>query len=203
MQSISYLRSTLLLLALAASPFAQGASRTAGAVDDARVSSESTGDNWLVKGGSFAQQQFSPLRDINDRNVAGLGFAWATEIDEPMGLTAEPLVVDGVIYLSAPRSRVHAIDARTGKVLWSFDPHVQLDGGLEVSYAARVNRGVAVWEGRVYVGTGDGRLVAIDAADDEGTIRAVASMGFGLVEPAGYPGSTPEKAAKLFKELGL
>jgi quinohemoprotein ethanol dehydrogenase len=157
-------RLALLLLAMAGATVTHAAPRHAGDVDDTRVSSDTRGDNWLVKGGSFSQQQFSALREINEGNVSGLGFAWATEIDEPMGLTAEPLVVDGVIYLSAPRSRVHAIDARNGKVLWTFDPQVQLDGGLEVSYAARVNRGVAIWDGKVYVGTGDGRLVAIDAS---------------------------------------
>jgi len=164
LRTLAFPRLAVLLLAMTSMAATHAAARHAGAVDDARVARDTNGDNWLVKGGSFAQQQFSPLREINDRNVGGLGFAWATEIDEPMGLTAEPLVVDGVVYLSAPRSRVHAIDARTGRLIWTFDPHVQLYGGLEVSYAARVNRGVAVWEGKVYVGTGDGRLVAIDAA---------------------------------------
>lgn len=162
MRRIALLLSWFLIATAPPSPLAAPAS-SPGQVDDARVARESPGDEWLVKGGSFAQQQFSPLTDINDHTVAGLGFAWATEINEPMGLTAEPLVVDGVIYLSAPRSRVHAIDAGTGRILWTFDPKVALGAGPEVSYAARVNRGVAVWEGRVYVGTGDGRLVAIDA----------------------------------------
>ena len=158
-------RLLLVLAALLALPAAVHAgSPSSGNVTDSRVASDTSGDSWLVKGGSFAQQQFSALQQITDKNVVKLGFAWATEIDEPMGLTAEPIVVDGVIYLSAPRSRVLAIDARSGRVLWTFDPHVKLDGGLEVSYAARVNRGVAVWAGKVYVGTADGRLVAIDAA---------------------------------------
>ncbi len=136
----------------------------AGNVTAARVAGETQGENWLVKGGSFAQQQFSPLKDINDKNIGRLGLAWITEIDDPMGQASEPIVVDGVIYISAPRSIVRAIDAANGNILWTFDPHVRLDFSMGNSSVARVNRGVAVWEGRVYVGTGDGRLVAIDAA---------------------------------------
>src|SRR6202011_243162 len=143
---------------------ASAASLSAGNVTDARVAAETPGDNWLVKGGSFAQQQFSPLRDINDKNVAHLGLAWITEMDDPMGLAAEPIVVDGIIFVSAPRSIVRAIDAANGKILWTSDPHVRLDFSMGNSSVARVNRGVAVWEGKVYVGTADGRLVAIDAA---------------------------------------
>ena len=135
----------------------------AGNVTDARVAA-ANGDDWLVKGGSFQQQQYSPLEQINSNNVKQLGFAWAAELDDPMGLTAEPIVVDGVIYLSAPRSLVYAIDAASGRILWKFDPHVRLGTSIDSSSSARVNRGVAVWQGKVYVGTGDGRLVAIDAA---------------------------------------
>jgi len=150
--------------AAAWSGHACAAAHSAGDVTEARVTAETPGDNWLVKGGSFAQQQFSPLKEINDKNVAHLGVAWITEMDDPMGLAAEPIVVDGVIYISAPRSIVRAIGAADGKILWTFDPHVRLDFSMGNSSVARVNRGVAVWEGKIYVGTADGRLVAIDAA---------------------------------------
>lgn len=168
MQSCLPLRRILLTpILLIVGAFAAAAapvSQSAGWVNDARVAAETQGDNWLVKGGSFAQQQFSPLKDITDKNVAHLGLAWITEMDDPMGLAAEPIVVDGVIYISAPRSIVRAIDAVSGKILWTCDPYVRLDFSTGNSSVARVNRGVAVWEGKVYVGTGDGRLVAIDAA---------------------------------------
>jgi len=132
-------------------------------VNDARVLADKSGDNWLVKGGSFSQQQFSPLQDINSDNVSRLGLTWTVDLDDPMGLTAEPIAVDGVVYVSAPRSVVYAIDASTGTTLWKFDPHVRLDASIDNSASARVNRGVAVWSGKVYVGTGDGRLISIDA----------------------------------------
>lgn len=137
----------------------------AGNVSDERLRSEIGGGNWLVKGGSYYQDQFSPLSEINDKNVSRLGFAWEAELPDPMGQTAEPIVVDGVIYISAPRSRVYAIDAQTGQIKWKFEPHTRLDFGTEGSETARVNRGVAVWGGRVYVGTGDCRLIAIDASN--------------------------------------
>ena len=135
-----------------------------GQVTDSRVQAEaSAGTNWLVGGRTFDEQHFSPLKQITDGNVSSLKLAWALDIDSPMGLSVEPIVVDGVIYLSAPQSIVRAIDARSGKVLWAFDPKVRLDR-MRNSWSARTNRGVAVWAGKVYVGTGDCRLVAIDAA---------------------------------------
>jgi len=65
-------------------------------VNDARILGEKSGDNWLVKGGSYWQQQFSQLKSINTGNVSRLGLTWTVDFDEPMGLTAEPIVVDGV-----------------------------------------------------------------------------------------------------------
>jgi len=128
-QTITDISAVGLAVAAAAawSGSACAAAHSAGDVTEARVTAETPGDNWLVKGGSFAQQQFSPLKEINDKNVAHLGLAWITEMDDPMGLAAEPIVVDGVIYLSAPRSIVRAIDAANGKILWTSDPHVRLD----------------------------------------------------------------------------
>lgn len=136
---------------------------TAGNVTDQRVLAEaSSGVDWLVNG-RYEQQHFSPLKQINADNVKQLGLAWYLNIPSAMGLAAEPIEVDGVIYLSAPFDRVYAVNAATGKVLWTFAPQVRLDH-YRNSWAARTNRGVAVWRGRVYVGTGDCRLLALDAA---------------------------------------
>lgn len=136
-----------------------------GNVTDARARSEAVdGNNWLLNGRTFEAQHFSPLQQITDKNAASLGLAWSLDIDSTMGMVAEPLVVDGVIYVSAPLSKVYAVDAASGKLLWTFDPKVRLDQAINGSYSARTNAGVAVWNGKVYVGTGDCRLVAIDAA---------------------------------------
>jgi len=123
-----------------------------------------TRTDWALKGGGYFQPQYSPLKIINDRNVARLGLAWEVNLDNPNGLTAEPLEVDGVVYMSAPQALVYAIDAASGRILWKFDPQTGLGHGISASQAARLNRGVAVWDGRVYVGTADCRLIAIDAA---------------------------------------
>jgi len=136
-----------------------------GTVNDARILAEkNTGNNWLVNGRMNDSTHFSPLQQINDKNVANLGLAWYLDIEGGMGVVSEPLVVDGVIYFSAPLSKVFAVDAASGKLLWKFDPEVRLNLSLNGSYSARTNGGVAVWNGKVYVGTGDCRLVAIDAA---------------------------------------
>jgi quinohemoprotein ethanol dehydrogenase len=136
-----------------------------GDVTEARVVADAAGgNNWLLNGRTFDGKHFSPLQQITDKNISGLGLAWSLEIKSGMGVVSEPIVVDGVIYVSAPLSIVYAVDAVSGKVLWRFDPKVRLNQAINGSYSARVNAGVAVWNGKVYVGTGDCRLVAIDAA---------------------------------------
>src|SRR3989475_3589562 len=136
-----------------------------GDVNESRIMADAaTGNNWLVNGRTNDSKHFSPLKQINDQNVANLGLAWYLDYDGLMGVVSEPIVVDGVIYVSAPLSKVYAVEASTGKLLWKYDPQIRLDQALNGSYSARTNGGVAVWNGKVYVGTGDCRLIAIDAA---------------------------------------
>ncbi len=136
-----------------------------GDVTEARVTSEAAaGNNWLLNGRTFDEGHFSPLKQITDQNVSGLGLAWFLDINTAMGVVSEPIVVDGVIYVSAPMSKVYAVDAVSGKLIWKFDPHIQLNMAINGSYSARTNGGVAVWGGKVFVGTGDCRLIAMDAA---------------------------------------
>src|SRR5882724_6783521 len=136
-----------------------------GDVTEARIAAEAAGGkNWLLNGRTFDAKHFSPLREITDKNAGGLGLTWSLDISGGMGVVSEPIVVDGVIYVSAPLSIVYAVDAASGKVLWRFDPKVRLNQAINGSYSARTNAGVAVWKGKVYVGTGDCRLVAVDAA---------------------------------------
>src|SRR5437879_4656856 len=134
-----------------------------GDVNEARIVADaSTGNNWLVNGRTNDSKHFSPLKQINDQNVASLGLAWYLDYDGLMGVVSEPIVVDGVIYVSAPLSKVYAIQASTGKLLWKYDPQIRLDQALNGSYSARTNGGVAVWNRKVYVSTGDCRLIAIN-----------------------------------------
>lgn len=137
----------------------------AGDVTEASIAADAaSGNNWLQNGRTSDEKHFSPLQQITDKNIGRLGLAWYLEIPGGMGVVAEPIVVDGVIYISAPKSIVYAVDATSGKVLWTFDPKVKMNQAMNGSYSARVNTGVAVWNGKVYVGTGDCRLIAIDAS---------------------------------------
>src|SRR5438132_1645199 len=142
-----------------------GDSPKPGDVTEARVVADATsGANWLLNGRTFDGKHFSPLTQINDKNVSQLSLAWYLDIDSAMGVVSEPIVVDGVAYISAPQSKIYAVNAATGKLLWKFDPRVRLAMAINGSYSARTNGGVAVWNGNVFVGTGDCRLVAVNAA---------------------------------------
>ena len=138
-----------------------------GDVTNKRVLEESaTGENWFLKGGNFRGEHFSPLSQVNDENVADLGLAWTTDLPIPDGISATPIVVDGVIYLSGAFSIVYAIDAADGRIIWSHDPDIRpaFADDPDLSWPARVNRGVAVWDGLVLATTADCRLLGLDAA---------------------------------------
>jgi quinohemoprotein ethanol dehydrogenase len=120
--------------------------------------------NWMSQGRTYSEQRFSPLKQINDQNVGQLGLAWYMDINIQRGQEATPLVVDGVMYFSTAWSKVFAVNAATGEKLWSYDPKVPPQWAVNACCDV-VNRGVAAWHGKVYVGTLDGRLVALDAAN--------------------------------------
>ncbi len=119
--------------------------------------------NWLAHGRTFNEQRFSPLKLINDKNVKDLKLAWSYKLDVDRGTEATPIVVDGTMYTTGAYSIVYALDAKNGKLLWKYDPKIQRDYA-ERACCDAVNRGVAVLEGKVYVATLDGYLVALDAA---------------------------------------
>ncbi|MGB9460651.1 MAG: PQQ-dependent dehydrogenase, methanol/ethanol family [Candidatus Acidiferrum sp.] len=119
--------------------------------------------NWMSQGRTYNEQRFSPLTQINDQNAGQLGLAWYVDLDAKRGQEATPIVVDGVMYFSTAWSKVFAVNAATGEKLWSYDPKVPPEWGVRACCDV-VNRGVAVWHGKVFVGTLDGRLVALDAA---------------------------------------
>lgn len=159
------LAATLLTMPGIAAGAAQHKMRSgAGNVTQERVLT-SGGDlsNWLLHGRTFQDQRYTPAEQINQKNIHELKLAWYTDIPTQDGLIAAPIVVDGVMYISAPLSKVYALDATSGQIKWSYDPQVKLDTNYMVSFGARSNRGVAVWEGKVIVGTADCRLIALDA----------------------------------------
>jgi PQQ-dependent dehydrogenase (methanol/ethanol family) len=122
--------------------------------------------NWLAHGRTYSEQRFSPLKEINDQNVNELGLAWFWNTGTSRGIEATPIVVDGVMFTTGPWSLVFAHDAKTGALLWQYDPQVPRQWG-KYACCDVVNRGVAVWKGKVFVGTIDGRLVALDAGSGE------------------------------------
>jgi quinohemoprotein ethanol dehydrogenase len=133
-------------------------------VDAARlVGADKDPGDWMTYGRNYNEQRFSPLNKINADNVKNLGLAWYYDLDTNRGQEATPIVVDGAMYITTAWSMVKAFDAKTGKLLWDFDPKVGREILIHVCCDA-VNRGVAVWKGKVYVGTLDGRLIALDAA---------------------------------------
>jgi PQQ-dependent dehydrogenase (methanol/ethanol family) len=138
-------------------------------VDGERIASaDAEPGNWLSHGRTYDEQRFSPLDLVNDANVGELGLAWFYDFDTKRGLEATPLVVDGVMFTTGSWSRVYALDARNGELLWSYDPEVPPEWSVHACCDV-VNRGVALRQGAVFVGTLDGRLVSLDAAD--GTVN--------------------------------
>jgi quinohemoprotein ethanol dehydrogenase len=129
-------------------------------VTDAMIAAAPEGE-WLTYGGDYAEQRFSPLTQISDQNVGQLGLAWSADLDTARGQEATPLMHDGVLYITTAWSHVKAYDAKTGALKWAYDPKVPREKLVEVCCDA-VNRGVALYGDKVYVGTLDGRLVALE-----------------------------------------
>lgn len=122
---------------------------------------DSSDGDWLLYGRTYDDQRFSPLLQINEQNVSSLGLVWSREMGTTRGLEATPLVERGILYTTGPWSVVYALDAKTGKQLWTYDPQVQRSRANFFCCDA-VNRGVALSRDLVYVGTLDGKLVALD-----------------------------------------
>ena len=80
--------------------------------------------NWMTYGRTYGEQRFSPLSRITASNVKQLGLAWYADLDTNRGQEATPLVIDGVLYVSTAWSMVKAYNAKTGGLLWSYDPAV-------------------------------------------------------------------------------
>jgi quinohemoprotein ethanol dehydrogenase len=157
---------TLSLLALGAcssKPAPTTVTAPAGQVDDARLAkADSEPQNWLAHGGNQNAQRYSGLDQINQQTIANLKPAWSLDFDTNRGQEATAIAVDGVLYVTTAWSKVYAVDGKSGKTLWQFDPKVN------GPHAARnccdvVNRGAAVYQGKVFVATFDGRLIALDA----------------------------------------
>ncbi|MCH2239603.1 MAG: alcohol dehydrogenase [Sphingomonadales bacterium RIFCSPHIGHO2_01_FULL_65_20] len=129
-------------------------------IDGARII-KASGEEWLSYGRTYDEQRFSPLDQINTGNVGELGLAWYADLDTARGQEATPLVIDGKIYVTTAWSKVKAFDATTGKPLWDYDPKVPGETGVKACCDV-VNRGLAAWGNMLFLGTLDGRLIALD-----------------------------------------
>lgn len=138
--------------ALALGILALGLAACSGSAEDA---------DWPLHGRTDEAQRFSPLEQVNRDNVARLGLAWFHDLETDRGQEATPIMADGVLYLASAYNVVQALDARTGELLWSYDPGVRAASSR--GCCGPVSRGVAVADGRVFVGALDGRLIALDA----------------------------------------
>jgi alcohol dehydrogenase (cytochrome c)/quinohemoprotein ethanol dehydrogenase len=153
----------LAALALAGCQKAAEAPQAAAAVTDERLlKAESEPSQWLTYNGSYSEQRFSRLKQIDTSNVKQLGLSWSADYDTNLQQTGTPLYIDGVIYVSTAWSKVYAFDAKTGQQLWQYDPKVPGEWAAKVC-CGLVNRGIAAYDGKIIVGTLDAHLVAIDA----------------------------------------
>ena len=137
-------------------------------VDDQRIvsSAEQEPQNWLSHGHTYKEQRFSLLTKISPKNISELGLAWSKPIgDFSMRMQGTPIVVDGVMYVTNGWSVVTALDAVSGEELWRYDPKVDRSFVKLACCGPAHNRGVAVYKGKVYVATFDGRLLALNAED--------------------------------------
>ena len=153
-----YIATVVLLLCAA---FVGSCNRSS-TVDEARLNraDQDTG-NWLMYGRTYDDHRFSPLNQINEQTIGKLGLMWSKELNTTRGLEATPLVEDGVIYTTGIWGVVYAIDAKTGEQRWTYDPKTPRERAYFICCDA-INRGVALYHGKVYVGTLDGRLIALN-----------------------------------------
>ena len=144
-------------LALAAA----GAVAIAGLAPVATPVAPVPGRDWAAYSGT-GEQHYSPLDQIDAGNVARLGLAWSLDLDDGPNAASAPLAVDGILYFATGYSVIHAVDARTGRRLWRYDPQAPERAGMKMRAAWGI-RGIAYARGRIFTGTIDGRLIAIDA----------------------------------------
>jgi quinohemoprotein ethanol dehydrogenase len=138
-------------------------SKKASKIDDAMIANATAHNGeWLTHGLNYAEDRFSLLDQITKENVSQLGLAWSIDLSSKRGIEATPLVSEGIMYMTGAWSVVYAIDVRKGTILWQYDPKVP-GKSAERACCDVVNRGVALYKGKVYAGTFDGRLIALDA----------------------------------------
>jgi quinohemoprotein ethanol dehydrogenase len=162
MRARDALRCVILLLALFSLGVA-GATAAPSASSVSRYLDSSDGADWPGYGRTFGEQHYSPLAQVNQSSIQRLGLAWFMDLG-PESSTGQPIAVNGVLYFATGYSLIHAVDAATGKLLWQYDPKAAKAAGLNLRVGWGI-RGIAWWDGKIYTGTQDGRLIALSARD--------------------------------------
>ncbi len=151
----------LSVLSLSAAAATDGDAPAANVTARRLARAQSEPGQWLTYGGTYSEQRFSALRQINSDNIGDLGLKWFADYETNQDQHGSPLYIDGVIYVSTSRNVVYAYDAKSGKELWKYNAMIH---GERLRYnVGLVNRGIAAWNGKIIMGTLDARLVAIDA----------------------------------------
>jgi len=153
------LSASLLALALIALPGSvYAADRN---IDDKAISDSANTADWLAYGRNHNEQRYSPLKDINSDNIVKIGVEWYMDLPRDIGLVSTPLVIDGVMYFIGSQNIIRAVDARTGKLVWEYDPEVgkELAGQQQVMW--RDSRGITAYGDKIFVATWDGRLIGV------------------------------------------
>ncbi|MBD5656728.1 MAG: PQQ-binding-like beta-propeller repeat protein [Candidatus Eremiobacteraeota bacterium] len=116
----------------------------------------SDSSNWVLPAFNYAGNRYLPTAQITTKNVAALKEAWTFKIDDDSPMETAPIAYNGMLYVTSAHDNIYALDAKTGQLKWKFSyaPHV-------IAFSA--NRGVAIQDGKVFVGTLDGHLIALDA----------------------------------------
>ena len=158
---------SILLITCLSNTSAQKVADFGAAVDEQRlITADNDRSSWLSYGRTYDEQRYSPLDQINKETIDQVGLAWFADMTTSRGQEATPIVVDGALYISTSWSNVWAFNVRTGELLWEFDPGVDRAYGRKACCDV-VNRGVAVWEGKIFIGALDGRLIALDSKTGE------------------------------------
>lgn len=145
-------------------PAAAIAKETGQSIGQRIIEADREPQNWISHGRSYDEQRFSPLAEITDQSVGELGLSWFFDFPTQRGIEATPIVDNGVMFVTGSWSMVYAFNAVTGELLWQYDPEVPPSWAVHLCCDV-VNRGVALWEDKVYTGTLDGRLITLDRAD--------------------------------------
>jgi quinohemoprotein ethanol dehydrogenase len=149
------------LAAASAALLLSGCTRGGGAAQpEANVGA---GDDWPTVGGGVDESSYSRLTQINTGNVGKLGLAWSLDLPDEVTLEAPPIEVGGTLYFPGSYAAVYAVDAKTGKQLWRYDPQTWKHHPDKMHFSFGANRGVAYESGKVFVAALDCRLIALDA----------------------------------------